>query len=222
MARLLPSTPDTTAAEEAAPRVIGLDSDGADDLISALSSDTARGMLASLHEEPATPSAVADRLDTSLQNAQYHLNKLQEAGLIEEIDTCYSEKGREMSVFAPADRPLVVVAGTEEDRVGLQSIVGRILGAVAILGIASAVVEQVFGRGLGPWLEGILPGFLADDTVATDDEPALAAEPGPEVMEAAEPVETALGLPPGALFFAGGLFVIACFLALHLVRRYRT
>ena len=111
MADLLPSRSDAPAAEEADPRVIGLDSEDADDLLSALSSDTAREVLATLHEEPDTPANVADRVDTSLQNAQYHLGSLEDAGLIEVVDTVYSEKGREMNRYAPADRPLVVFAG---------------------------------------------------------------------------------------------------------------
>ena len=55
MADIWPSTPDTSAVEEPSPRVIGLDDDDADYLLSALSSDTARELLAELHDEPSTP-----------------------------------------------------------------------------------------------------------------------------------------------------------------------
>src|SRR6056297_1911223 len=86
MARLLPSTPDLSAAEESAPRVIGIDGEDADDLLAAIASGTARQLLTALHEEPAAPSELAARVDTSLQNAQYHLGKLEDAGMIEVID----------------------------------------------------------------------------------------------------------------------------------------
>ncbi|MFB6096383.1 MAG: ArsR/SmtB family transcription factor, partial [Haloferacaceae archaeon] len=86
MAKLWPSTPDTSAAEESDPRILGIDDDDADDLLSALSSDTARRLLAELHEEPSTPSVLADRVGTSLQNTQYHLGNLREADLVEVID----------------------------------------------------------------------------------------------------------------------------------------
>ena len=82
MAGLLPSTPDTSAAEESSPRVIGLDDDEASDLLSALSSETARRVLAALHEEPTNAAELAERVDTSLQNVQYHLRKLDDAGLV--------------------------------------------------------------------------------------------------------------------------------------------
>ena len=141
MARLLPSTPDLSAAEESAPRVIGIDGEDADDLLGAIASGTARQLLTALHDEPAAPSELADRVDTSLQNAQYHLGKLEDAGMIEVIDTVYSEKGREMKVYAPADRPLVVVAGGEEETRSLRSAVSRLLGGIAALAITSLLLQ---------------------------------------------------------------------------------
>ena len=83
---LLPSESDATAAD-ADPRVVGVESDDADDLLSALSSETARHLLGELHDDPAPPGELADRVGTSLQNAQYHLENLQEAGAIEVVDT---------------------------------------------------------------------------------------------------------------------------------------
>ena len=145
---LLPSEPDTSAAEEADPRVIGVDSDDADDVLSALSSDTARELLSELHRDPAPPAEVADRVDTSLQNAQYHIEKLQEAGAIEVIDTVYSEKGREMNVYAPADRPLVIFAGDEDQTTGIRAALSRLLGSLGILAVASLAVQALFGQGV--------------------------------------------------------------------------
>mgnify|MGYP006289590835 FL=1 len=145
MADLLPSTSDASGPSSDDPRVIGLDSDAADDLLSALSSRTARRILAELHEEPASPSALADRIDSSLQNTQYHLEKLEDSGLIEVGDTVYSEKGREMNVYVPADRALVVVAGREEETTGLKATLRRLLGGVGVLGVASLVVDRVLG-----------------------------------------------------------------------------
>ncbi|MUV88930.1 helix-turn-helix domain-containing protein, partial [Halapricum sp. CBA1109] len=126
---LLPSKPDTSPPEDAEPRVVGVDSDDAEDVISALSSDTARTVLAELHEDPAPPSELADRVDTSLQNVQYHLEKLQRAGAVSVVDTAYSAKGREMDVYAPADQPLVIFAGDEEKTTGLKAALSRLLGA---------------------------------------------------------------------------------------------
>jgi DNA-binding transcriptional ArsR family regulator len=148
MAGLLPSKPDIDPNDE--PRVVGLDSDDADELIDALSSSTTRAVLAALHEDPASASELATRVDTSLQNVQYHLRKLEDAGLVEVGDTVYSEKGREMNVYVPADRALVVVAGREEETTGLKAALSRLLGGVGVLGLASVVVDRL-ARG-GPFV----------------------------------------------------------------------
>ena len=193
MADLLPSTSDFTRAPDAEPRVIGVDSDEADDMLSALSSDTARRMLQEFHEEPATPSQMAERLDTSLQNVQYHLGKLDAADLVTVVDTVYSEKGREMSVYAPSDRPLVVYAGQERDTFGLKQALSRLLGGLALLGVVSLLVQA--------WL-GDLP--LPFATAGSDGGEAVTMS-----ADTADAAGAAAGLPPGLLFFLGGLVVLA-------------
>jgi DNA-binding transcriptional ArsR family regulator len=147
MADLLPSEPDVEPAEE--PRVIGIDSEDANELLSVLTSDTAREILARLHEDPTTPARLADAVDTSLQNAQYHLRRLESAGVVEVADTAYSEKGREMNVYAPADRALVVVAGQQEETTGLKTALSRLLGGVGVLGLASAVLDRLLRGSAG-------------------------------------------------------------------------
>jgi DNA-binding transcriptional ArsR family regulator len=145
MADLLPSRSDAGGPASDDPKVVGLDSDAADDLISALSSRTARRVLAELHEEPASPSALADRVDTSLQNVQYHIENLSDAEIIEVVDTVYSEKGREMQVYAPSDRALVVFAGREQEATGLKAALKSLLGGVGVLALASVVVDRLLG-----------------------------------------------------------------------------
>ncbi|ADQ67245.1 transcriptional regulator, arsr family protein [Halogeometricum borinquense DSM 11551] len=190
MARLLPSTssPDV----DASPRVIGLDDDDADDLLSALSSGTARRILADLHEDPANAAALADTVDTSLQNVQYHLGRLEEAGAVEVVDTVYSEKGREMKVYAPSDQPLVVVAADREGTTGLMSALRRLLAAVGVVGVASFLVQ---------WATVGLP-FGGQTGSAGGDVSMM------ETARASDTAATAAGLPPGLLFFLGGISVI--------------
>ncbi len=201
MARLLPSTPDLSAADDAGPRVIGLDDDNADDLLAAMSSDTARHLLAELHDQPAAPSELTDAVDTSLQNVQYHLGKLEDAGVVEVVDTVYSEKGREMKVFAPADKPLVVVAGGEEEAAGLRTALTSLIGGLAVLGVLSVVIQFLVGDGFG--LFG--GGGGGDVTVMSASTPASAASGG----------LAGLLTSPGVLFFAGGTAVLLLGLALY-------
>jgi DNA-binding transcriptional ArsR family regulator len=80
----------------------------ADELFDALSSRTAREVLETLYEEPATKSQVANRVDSSIQNVSYHLKNLERADLVTPVDTWYSRKGQEMDVYAPTAGPLIL------------------------------------------------------------------------------------------------------------------
>lgn len=178
---LLPSTPDVSADGE--PRVVGVDSEDADELLAALSSDTARRIVAELHENPAPPSKIADRVDSSLQNVQYHLGRLDDAGVVEVVGTAYSEKGREMDVYAPADQPLVIVAAEEERASGLRAALSRFLGGVAALLVGSAAVQQLLG-------ESLLPGFGASTGAADGGGDGAAADATRTATETATPTPT--------------------------------
>jgi len=215
---LLPSRPDASAADDADPRVVGVDSDDADELLSALSSGTARRLLGELHDDPAPPAELADRADTSLQNAQYHLSNLQEAGAVEVVDTAYSQKGREMDVYAPADQPLVIFAGDESETTSIRTALTRLLGGVGVLALGSLAVQQLFGDGLGSLFgDGSSGGAGGAAPTAADGAAALPGTPTPGGMEAADvATETASataggagGLSPGVLFFLGGATVLA-------------
>jgi DNA-binding transcriptional ArsR family regulator len=202
---LLPSEPDTSAVEETEPRVIDVNSDDADDVLSALTSDTARQVLSELHEDPAPPAELADRVDTSLQNAQYHLDKLEDAGAIEVIDQIYSEKGREMNVYAPADQPLVIFAGDENQSSGLRAALSRFLGSLGIIALASVAIQEVFGDGIvnlfggggggGPGDRSGAPGPVpgGNDTETPTSEPEYTGANGTEdggIEIASEPSTT--------------------------------
>lgn len=85
--------------------------DGTTDVLQTVSSDTAQRILVTLDEEPATASDIAEAIDTSIQNAEYHLDRLCETDLVEPVDTWYSAKGTEMTVYALAAEELLVQFG---------------------------------------------------------------------------------------------------------------
>ena len=184
--------PDAADDRDAEPRVIGVDGDDADTVLSALSSDTAREILSALHERPGPASDVADRVDSSLQNTQYHLRRLREADVVEVSDTVYSEKGREMDVYAPADGPLVLVAGDESETAGIRATLGRLLGGVGAVGLGAVVVETLLGGPFAPSFGGGREaGSAGDDggsgAVSTEAEgTATPTEGGMGIAEATE------------------------------------
>lgn len=116
MAELLPKR-DPVDAPDRDPRTVELVEGNADEVFSVLSSPTARTILAELYREEATLSDLSDRADTSLQNAKYHVERLQAAELVEVVGTWYSSRGHEMDVYSPTSEPLLLIAG-DGDRVG--------------------------------------------------------------------------------------------------------
>jgi DNA-binding transcriptional ArsR family regulator len=112
MSALLPRKPPVE--ENPNEQVVTLGGQESDAVFSVLSSTVARSALAELYRGPATQSELANRLDTSIQNVSYHLDNLVDAGLVAVVDQWYSEKGREMDVYAPEGSPLVLVVGDDE------------------------------------------------------------------------------------------------------------
>lgn len=228
---LLPSSPDISPDGD--PRVVGLDSEEADELMAALSSSTARRILAALHDDPAPPGELADRVDTSLQNAQYHLEKLDDAGAIEVVGTAYSEKGREMSVYGPADSPLVIFAGEAERASGLRSALSRLFAGFLALGVGGAVIQTLFGGDdVAPRAEsGGDAGPAATPEPEATPVPDPTATPVPELEDAAaegsDGLSAALegllagGMPPGLAFFLGGAAVLTLLVGVTYLRTRR-
>jgi DNA-binding transcriptional ArsR family regulator len=133
------------------PRVVGLDGDDADEAFDALSSSTTRRVLSLLYENPSTPAEIRDRIGTSLQNVHYHVEKLEDAGLIEPAGVGYSEKGTEMTVYAPSNEAVVLFAGRRDDRSRLRTAIERLFPTIIALLGATAVFAFYLDRfGGGP------------------------------------------------------------------------
>lgn len=139
MARLFPSRTERSIERDRDPSVLYVDDDRTAEMISTLSGETALTVFRMLNEEALTASEIADRLDLSVQNASYHLENLQEADLVEVIDTCYSEKGREMEIYAVTSDPKVLVLGTEDDGRMVRRAFTTLAGAVGAPAILLAV-----------------------------------------------------------------------------------
>ena len=170
------------------PRVVHLASDAATSVIGAISSETARDIMAALHEDPRPPSRLAAAVGTSIANVNYHLEKLQRVGLVTDVDTWYSEKGREMTVYAPADDPLVF-AGTEDRASRVRSLLAQVGAAVVLLAASSALVQWLVSRVL------VSPSRTETLRKATSAGTIESVNLTP--------------IPPGVLFFTGGTFVLA-------------
>jgi len=139
MSRLLPGAAGRTTDPDGDPRLLCIDDETTAEVLSVLSSDRSQAVFRRLHREPSTAKDVASELGTSVQGVSYHLNNLQEVGLIEVVDTCYSEKGTEMDVYGPAESPHILFLGREDDWSRLRGAFTRLAAAVGPVGWLSAV-----------------------------------------------------------------------------------
>lgn len=178
----------STRVDDQNPKLVEINDDSAEQIFKSLSSESARSMFELLYEEPQTASDIAKSLDTSVQNAKYHLDKLEEAGLIEIIDIWYSDRGREMNVYAPTSSSIILFAGASNEERSLRKILKQSLGLTGILGIASFLFGWV--------LRNLRPETIVDtDTAPSNPESVM------------NNLVQFLALPEIA-FLLGGLFAI--------------
>ena len=145
MARLLPTGSDTTVDRTDDPAVLYVDDRRTREMISVLAVDTGYDIFHLLNRRTATASEIAAEMDLSIQNTSYHLKKLEAAELISVVDTCYSEKGREMEVYAATRDPKVIVLGTEADQKALRKAFARMAGVIGVPAVLIAAWESVTG-----------------------------------------------------------------------------
>ncbi len=147
MDRILPTSSEAAVDRSGDPQLICLDDERADELLSAVQSDTARSTVRALTREPMTPTELAEFLEMSVENATYHLDNLEDAGLVAVVDTVYSEKGREMAVYGPVEEPLVLFFGSRENDRGLRSAFADFVPAIGPVA-ALIAIKEVLGRSL--------------------------------------------------------------------------
>lgn len=207
MSSLLPLKPTVSRDDrDAEPRLVALGDSAAEDVLSAVSSTTARRILDLVYEEPRPASALADELDTSLQNVSYHLDRLEEADVLNVAEVWYSGQGREMNVYAPTNSALVLYAGAEETTTSLTDALHRALGAAGVVGLASAAVHA-------RWAETRSDG----SAVRTLDAEQPAPEPDPTLWETL----VAFATGPGGTVLALGLVAIVLAFAAWYWRSHR-
>jgi DNA-binding transcriptional ArsR family regulator len=174
-------------------RLIEISDDRATPVFDTLTSETARELLSRLHTEPQTASDLAESVDTSVQNVKYHLQKFEDAGLVEVVDQWYSSRGTAMNVYGPPDNALVLYTGKNLDSTSIRDGLSQVIGAVALLGVASLAIDYLVRFVVGP---GSPP---------TADSPGGSSPPmnpvGFEFMD--------MVISPGMMFFVGGAFALA-------------
>jgi len=148
MSSIFPLRDTVRPDESREPRLVDLDEETADEVFETLAASTTREIFLALHREPQTASDLAELTDTSVQNVQYHLQKLQDADLVSAVDTWYSERGSEMQVYAPDDESLVLYAGRDKQST-FRSLLNRMLGLASFLLPTSVLAGLAARRTIG-------------------------------------------------------------------------
>jgi len=105
-----------------------------------ISNDTARQIIELLADAPLSASDIAGRLQVPLTTITYNLENLESVGLIKVERIKYSEKGREVKIYAPV-RKLIVVVPERTDRKSVADIVRKYLGVILAAVLASSLIE---------------------------------------------------------------------------------
>lgn len=196
--RLLPFRP-VLESNNTSPRVLDLTGEDADLVFDALSSTTARRILAALHSEPAPPSELADTLDLSLQNVHYHIRNLRDADLIKEVEKGYSEKGVEMSIYAPTSEPVVFSGSASDEQSELRELLEKVVGVVALFGFLSVLAQ---------W-------------AVTHEIPLIGPSEPANPIPVPGPFNPGTLVPRGLMFFVGGIAMLVIIVGLWYYQRLR-
>jgi len=107
-----------------------------------ISNDTARQIIELLADAPLSASDIAERLHVPLTTIVYNLENLQNVGLIKVERIKYSEKGREVKIFAPV-RKLIVVVPERTDKKSVADLLRKYMGVLLAAVFASSIIEFI-------------------------------------------------------------------------------
>ncbi len=105
-----------------------------------ISNDTARQIIELLADAPLSASDIAERLHVPLTTIVYNLENLESVGLIKIEKIKYSEKGREVKIYAPV-RKLIVVVPEKTDRKSVTDLLRKYIGVLLAAVFASSLIE---------------------------------------------------------------------------------
>lgn len=110
-----------------------------------ISNDTARQIIELLADAPLSASDIAEHLQAPLTTITYNLENLESVGLIRVERIKYSEKGREVKIYAPVKK-LIVVVPEKTDRKSVADVLKKYLGVILAAVLASSFIEFFMRR----------------------------------------------------------------------------
>ncbi len=110
-----------------------------------ISNDTAREVIELLADAPLSASDIAERLKIPLTTVAYNLENLENVGLVRIEKIKYSEKGREVKIYAPVKK-LIVVVPEKTDRKSVAQVLRKYMGTILAAFVVSGFIEFLLRR----------------------------------------------------------------------------
>ena len=110
-----------------------------------ITNDTARQIMELLAEQSMSASDIAKQLDVPLTTIKYNLENLVDVGLVKIERIKYSEKGRQVKVYAPV-RKLIVLVPEKLGNASITEVLKKYLGVILTAVFASGFIELLTGR----------------------------------------------------------------------------
>lgn len=120
-----------------------------------LSNDKAMKVLEILTDKPMSATDVAEKLGMPLTTVKYNIDALVEVDLIKVKQTKWSKKGREIKIYEPVQKFIVVAPGSMKDKSSVLSMLKKYLALVAgavfgATGLEALARSKGFGIGAAP------------------------------------------------------------------------
>lgn len=201
-----------------------------------ISNDTARQIIELLADAPLCASDIAHRLHAPLTTITYNLENLESVGLIKVEKIKYSEKGREVKIYAPV-RKLIILVPEKTDRKSVADIIRKYLGIILTALFASSLIEFFMGNtgrntnmmlttsesyslptpaptSVDEWIANTTSTPIPMQPLALDK--GAASQVAPDIFTNLANTITA---HPGLVFFLGCMFIISIFVIVEYRKR---
>ena len=186
-------------------------------LAETITSDTSRKILNNLVEkEHDTEANISKETRIPISTVHYHLQKLQEAGLIIVEEFHYSKKGREVNHYKLANKYIIIaprkVSGLKQKLRGILPVGIIALGISAVIKIITSFQSKTMYAGT----EMLRAAPVAEEMLVEKSAPLL-ADAAPSVVE--ETARASSSQPDIALwFFVGSIAAIVIYLVVEMVK----
>jgi len=129
--------------------LVDLNEDKTKKLAETITSDTSRKILNLLVEKEDSEANIAKELQIPISTIHYHLQKLQEAGLVIVEEFHYSKKGREINHYKLANKYIIIapkkISGLKEKLKGILPVGIISLGIAVIIQLIQSFSSRVSG-----------------------------------------------------------------------------